>query len=215
MTSPQAVPHFTESAPPRSPAAVPIPEHPPSMASHALPMRGASQPSETARDLPARIRLLIAQEGGASAMARRCSCSEATVRSWREGQSDLSRMRCITLARALGVSLMWLVSGEGPMRLIDETTEGRMAGICDDNQNSAAPANASGIDPQRLAATLRLLQSYVCMIGGSLDPTQRADIVAELYRLLGAFGSPQSVDDVIAFHARLAVQVRARKAMLI
>jgi hypothetical protein len=53
------------------------------------------------------------------------------------------------------------------------------------------------------------------MIGGSLDPTQRADIVAELYRLLGAFGNPQSVDDVIAFHARLAVQVRAGKAMLI
>ena len=44
-------------------------------------------------DLAARIRLLIAQEGSASAMARRCGCSEGAVRSWRDGQSDLSRAR--------------------------------------------------------------------------------------------------------------------------
>jgi len=167
----------------------------------------ADQGAGASFDLMTRIRLLIAQEGSASAIARRCGCSEGAVRSWRDGRSDLSRTRCVTLARALGVSLTWLVAGEGPMKSADEAA-GQDAAGDDPHTPATASARTPGIDAQRLAATLRLLQSYVCMIGGSLNPAQRADAVVELYQLLGDFGSAHIVDHVIAFHTRLAAQLR-------
>ena len=196
MNSPQAVSYPAESLPvqtlPSGAApAWPVPQGPQSRPLHdALPAAHA--------DLAARIRLLIAQEGSASAMARRCGCSEGAVRSWRDGQSDLSRMRCIALARALGVSLLWLVAGEGPMRIAHEGVR----------QEAGPPPHPPGIDPPRLAATLRLLQSYVCMVGGSLDPAQRADVMAELYQVLGELGDLRIVDQLMAFHTRLAAQLR-------
>lgn len=199
MTSPQAVSYLAENPPVRRLPSGHASEWPAPAKACSGPMRDAL-PAANA-DLAARIRLLIAQEGSASAMARRCGCSEGAVRSWRDGQSDLSRARCIALARALGISLMWLVTGEGPMKPAGEESPGARG-------PGAAPTHASDIDPQRLAATLRLLQSYVCMVGGSLSPAQRADVVAELYPLLGGFGDPQTVDQVIAFHTRLAAQLR-------
>jgi hypothetical protein len=200
MTSPQAVSYLAENLPVRRLPSEYAPEWPASAGPCSRPTRNAL-PAANA-DLAARIRLLIAQEGSASAIARRCGCSEGAVRSWRDGQSDLSRTRCIALARALDVSLLWLVTGEGPMRPAGEDARPGARG-----QGTTAP-HASGIDPQRLAATLRLLQSYVCMVGGSLNPAQRADVVAELYQLLGDVGHAQPVDQLIAFHTRLAAQLR-------
>lgn len=203
MTSPQAVPCLAEPSTARLPPSGRAPEAVRAGATH-----DADQGTSASFDLMTRIRLLIAQEGSASAIARRCGCSEGAVRSWRDGRSDLSRTRCVTLARALGVSLTWLVAGEGPMKSADEAAGQDAAAGDDPHTPATASARTSGIDAQRLAATLRLLQSYVCMIGGSLNPAQRADAVVELYQLLGDFGSAHIVDHVIAFHTRLAAQLR-------
>lgn len=62
-----------------------------------------------------RMNLLIEQFGSAAEIARRCGFSEAVVRSWRDGNSDPSRTRCIALAAGTGVALLWLVAGEGEM----------------------------------------------------------------------------------------------------
>jgi hypothetical protein len=201
MTSPQAVSYLAENLPLRRLPSDHAPEWPAPAEPGSRPMRDAL-PAANA-DMAARIRLLIAQEGSASALARRCGCSEGAVRGWRDGQSDLSRTRCIALARALGVSLMWLVAGEGPMKPAGEAPRPGAR-----EPGATAPPHVSGIDPQRLAATLKLLQSYVCMVGGSLNPAQRADVVAELYQLLGDVGDAQAVDQLIAFHTRLAAQLR-------
>lgn len=202
MTSPQAISCLAESLPAHrsAPERVPGPSVMPEPRATGAP-----------HDLTSRIRLLIAQEGSASAIARRCGCSEGAVRSWRDGRSDLSRTRCVTVANALGISLAWLVAGEGPMKPATADTGEPSPDTRDADADDPVPTRATGIDPQRLAATLRLLQSYVCMIGGSLDPEQRADAMAELYQLLGEFGSAQMADRVIAFHARLAAQLRRRQ----
>lgn len=174
---------------------------------------------DDAQDLAIRMRLLIAREGGASALARRCGCSEGTVRSWRDGHSDPSRARCVALARALNISLQWLVTGEGPMH--PQSSERR-----DDASDKSAPppvattlvpatSSASGIDAQRLAATLKLLQSYICLVGGSLNTDQRAEVVAELYGLLCDAGELHEVDRLIAFHNKLGAQLRNGRASLI
>ena len=175
--------------------------------------------ADGAKGLAMRMRLLIAREGGASALARRCDCSEGTVRSWRDGHSDPSRARCVTLARVLNISLLWLVTGEGPMHpQINERH--------DDASAEPAPAlaattvvpatlSARGIDAQRLASALKLLQSYICLIGGSLNIEQRAEVVAELYGLLCNAGELQEVDRLIAFHSKLGAQLRNGRATLI
>ena len=208
MTSPQAISCLAEHLPVRRSSSDQAPERPVAPGAHAL--HDARPSAGDSHDLTSRIRLLIAQEGSASAIARRCGCSEGAVRSWRDGRSDLSRTRCVAVANALGISLAWLVAGEGPMKPAADAG-GTSPAARGTGADEAAPARTSGIDPQRLAAALRLLQSYVCMIGGSLDPEQRADAMAELYQLLGDFGSPQTADRVIAFHGRLAAQLRRRQ----
>jgi len=54
-------------------------------------------------------------QGGVAEIARICGLSEGVIRSWRDGGSDPSRIRCIQLAEGTGVSLLWVVAGIGPM----------------------------------------------------------------------------------------------------
>ncbi|MEP6907351.1 MAG: transcriptional regulator, partial [Pseudoxanthomonas sp.] len=44
--------------------------------------------------LSARMQMLIRSEGSMASIARRCGFSEGAVRSWRDGNSDISRERC-------------------------------------------------------------------------------------------------------------------------
>jgi hypothetical protein len=184
-------------------------------------VRMASPPTHAggALDLPARIELLIQAEGSASALARRCGFSEGAVRNWRDGRSDMSRERCITLAQALGISLLWLVSGEGAMRT--ESRPGDSAGASaaamarSSGGGAAAQPRASTVDPRLLASALRLLQSYIGLAGGSLDSPQRADALVELYELLERAGEPGHAERLIAFHAGLRNLLRGNRRVLI
>src|SRR5699024_248874 len=93
----------------------------------------------------ARIRLLIKKYGGVSRIARICGFSEGVVRSWRDGRSDPSRMRCLALARGLDISLLWLMTGNGPM--------------LDDSDKHEHGEAAFVVDAHRLSAAMRVLQS--------------------------------------------------------
>ena len=78
-------------------------------------------------DVPAssfasRVRQVIKMNGSVSDIARRCGFSEGVVRSWRDGNTDPSRGRCVTMAKTLGISLVWLAAGEGPM-VLDASSE--------------------------------------------------------------------------------------------
>jgi len=54
-------------------------------------------------------------QGGVAEISRVCGLSEGVIRSWRDGGSDPSRIRCIQLAEGTGASLLWVVAGIGPM----------------------------------------------------------------------------------------------------
>lgn len=62
-----------------------------------------------------RIAHLIRSAGSASEFARRCGVSESVVRKWRDGLSDPSRTYLERIARRAGVSVEWLVTGQGAM----------------------------------------------------------------------------------------------------
>ena len=156
-------------------------------------------------EFAARIRLLVERAGGTGALARCCGVTERTVRNWRNGRGDLSRERCLALARALGVSPLWLISGEGAMTAAPPAHA---------QPSPSAPPGPSGLDSERLAAALQVLQSYIVLAGGSLSLAQRAEAAVELYNLLAPQGSGD-VGRLIAFHRTLAACLRSNRQALI
>jgi len=62
-----------------------------------------------------RLELAIAQAGGPSAVARRADMYPSTLHRYRAGR-ELPSSALVSLARAAGVRLEWLATGEGPMQ---------------------------------------------------------------------------------------------------
>ena len=73
----------------------------------------------TARDeaFIARLKQVIKQYGNVNSLAKAAGLSETAVRKWRDGISEPTRGRLILLAQAAGVSVEWLVTGQGSMQL--------------------------------------------------------------------------------------------------
>jgi hypothetical protein len=181
-------------------------------------------------NLAARMQLLIRSEGSMASIARRCGFSEGAVRSWRDGHSDISRERCVVMAQTLNISLMWLITGKGPMKVCSADDKALTEPALEPARDTSSFANAAdharnqtgqlprarthAVDPRLLAAALKLLQSYVGLLGGSLNPTQRADVLAELYDILSAADGPDHIDRLIEFHATLAGRMRRRDTLV-
>jgi len=135
------------------------------------------------------------------------------------------------MAKTLNVSLIWLITGKGPMKdssaeenllapskVQPERATASFANATDhaESQTVQPPrARAPAVDPRRLAAALRLLQSYIGLFGGSLNPTQRADVLAELYDILCVTDGSDHIDRLIAFHATLGNSLRGNRHALI
>lgn len=170
-----------------------------------------------------RIKLLIQRVGSVTEIARMCGFSEGVVRSWRDGNTDPSRARCLTLARTLGISLVWLVAGEGPMQL-DPGSLNR-----DDAASSDATAaqrhrhalrhahgtetRSMGMDPQRLNTALRILQSELDLADSHLTMAENSDMLAELYDILGPGGSDVDAAAMVSFNHRLAERLKGTRAI--
>ena len=188
---------------------------------HAIGPRAEESPpprvANIAGNLAARMQQLIELEGSVSALAERCGFSEGAVRNWRDGRSDISRERCITMAQILGVSVLWLVAGEGPMKVGPENSPPPQP-ISSTSSPSAHSApdtvRMAGLDSRLLADSLRLLQSYIGLIGGSLDPNSRADRVAELYDILSHACDATHVNRLMSFHSTLSDQLRRNRALI-
>jgi phage repressor protein C with HTH and peptisase S24 domain len=62
----------------------------------------------------ARLGEVVAREKSLSAFARKVGISSTALRKWLDGTSQPSRQRLIAAARAAGVSVEWLATGDGP-----------------------------------------------------------------------------------------------------
>ncbi|MEO7072573.1 MAG: helix-turn-helix transcriptional regulator [Rhodanobacter sp.] len=165
-----------------------------------------------------RIALLIKRVGSATQIARMCGFSEGVVRSWRDGNTDPSRARCITLARTLGISLVWLVAGEGGMQVdptisthdeqrTTETTAPDIVGPRLVYSGASAPLDA-GVDSARLAAAMRLLQSELELSGTALNLADNMAMLAELYEIIGPAGAHADAGAMVAFNQRLSQRIQ-------
>ncbi|MHC1480740.1 helix-turn-helix domain-containing protein [Frateuria aurantia] len=170
-------------------------------------------------DIPAttfadRIKVLIQRAGSATEIARRCGFSEGVVRSWRDGHTDPSRARCVTLAKTLGVSLVWLVAGEGQI-LADPSADVREGGssLRDEVAGrggrlgaaaSALQVSGHAVDSERLSVAMKVLQSNLALANSSLRMVDNTDLLADLYDLLGPHGVLTDAEAMVAFNERLA-----------
>lgn len=168
-----------------------------------------------------RIKLLIQRVGSVTEIARMCGFSEGVVRSWRDGNTDPSRARCVTLARTLGISLVWLVAGEGSMQtdpnaLIPDDTLGNTSETIASQRHrsklrtAADTLEASGMamDAQRLNTALRILQSELDLADSRLTLAENSDMLAELYEILGPGGNDVDASAMVAFNHRLAERLK-------
>lgn len=178
----------------------------------------AATPPNTFAD---RIRLLIQRVGSATEIARRCGFSEGVVRSWRDGNTDPSRARCVTLARTLGISLVWLVAGEGSMLpdhdpwLGDDAPTERSTAQALRSGFEALPHTARGsgsaVDTQRLNRAIKILQSEFELAGVPLVLAGHADLLASLYDALGPAGVLLDTDAMLGFNRRLAERLQRER----
>lgn len=193
------------------------------------PSSPAAPADSTARDLasPAgssfadRVRLLIQRVGSATEIARMCGFSEGVVRSWRDGNSDPSRARCVTLARTLGISLVWLVAGEGAIQpeprsgpgeeQASTSTESREHRLRGDSLAAAVagiPADRM-TDARRLDAARAMLRADLSLCGGDLAAAEQERLLGELYDIMGPGGAQIDASALLAFQQRLAQRLHS------
>ncbi|MFA6232484.1 MAG: helix-turn-helix transcriptional regulator [Rhodanobacter sp.] len=167
-----------------------------------------------------RIRLLIQRVGSATEIARMCGFSEGVVRSWRDGNTDPSRARCVTLAKTLGISLVWLVAGEGSIQMDPS------ANLQDDQYSSEVvstqrprtrlgsvtpmplQANTKGLDTQRLNKAMQILQSELDLAESPLTLSESTDMLTNLYEILGPGGINVDTSAMMSFNRKLGERIR-------
>jgi transcriptional regulator with XRE-family HTH domain len=145
-----------------------------------------------------RMQKLVQLFGGPRQIARTCGFSEGVVRSWRDGRSDPSRERCVALARGLGISLAWLVAGDGSM------LDTRM----DREKPADGGSGISAVDTSRLSEALHALQTSLSATGGSLRLDANADLLAQYYTLLGQPDPAVRAEGVVELHRKLLERVK-------
>jgi hypothetical protein len=176
---------------------------------------GRAETSVPASSFASRVRAVIKMSGSVSDIARRCGFSEGVVRSWRDGNTDPSRGRCVTMAKTLGLSLVWLAAGEGPMMLDgsgeDAVARSESSETRRDGREASAPT-IGVLDPSRLAAAMKLLQSDIEMTGSRFSPVRHADLVAEMYSILSRSGETDYADRMVAFRRTVMSRIHDDKS---
>ncbi|MEO9239565.1 MAG: helix-turn-helix transcriptional regulator [Jatrophihabitantaceae bacterium] len=175
-------------------------------------------PPSAASSFSERIKLLIQRVGSATEIARMCGFSEGVVRSWRDGNTDPSRARCVTLARTLGISLVWLVAGEGALQgdlampnLDDQHNSEKMTPREPRPGGTDSAAAGMTVDPQRLNTAVRILQSELSLADSQLSLSDNTDLLTQLYEILGPGGSHVDPLDMVIFNNQLADRIRMER----
>jgi hypothetical protein len=131
----------------------------------------------------------------------------------------------VTLARTLGISLIWLVAGEGGMQPDRDMWFG------DDVPNAewttthpshirfgaaggtAAASGESVVDALRLNSAIKILQSEFDLAGVPLVLAEHADLLASLCSALDTDGTHLDTAAMLSFNRRLAERLQREREL--
>ncbi len=159
--------------------------------------KAPGSPQATDTGFAERIRTLIDHYGGVTRIARTCGFSEGVVRSWRDGRSDPSRQRCLSLAQGLGISLVWLMSGDGSMLESPRALASPQGG-----------QHVTTVDTRQLSHAMRIMQSTLESTGNKLPLESRAELLGEYYAVLGNPDPVTRAEGVSEIHRHLVRRLR-------
>lgn len=119
----------------------------------------------------ARLNTLVESYKNNSELARAVGVVEGTIRKWAKGESQPEIGETVKLASALGVNLLWLATGEGPMRPDDQIND--RSGTYDKGEYAYIPlydveVSAGGgslNDHDQVIARMAFLRSWLNKIG--------------------------------------------------
>ena len=131
--------------------------------------------------------------------------------------------RCVTLARTLGISLIWLVAGEGVLQVDPTATGGddtqyssetvsphRVRGRINHAHRLTAHTEAA-VDPHRLNTAMQILQSELELANSPLSLAENTDMLSNLYEILGSDGSSVNATAMLKFNRQLSERIRQTK----
>lgn len=134
------------------------------------------QPSaEDAANLGNRIRFAAKLVGSGGALSRTTDISRTTIESYFKGNSEPNASRLMSIAKVSGLSISWLVTGEGP------TFE-------DEYNNSPQPSLSKDtipLDESVLVAVVEAAEEWFSRNYDKhpVDARARANIIRALYRI--------------------------------
>lgn len=146
-----------------------------------------------------------------------CGFSEGVVRSWRDGNTDPSRARCVTLSRTLGISLVWLVAGEGALQVdpsapnMDDQYSSEKVAPHRSRPSLDGHVAGMAVDAQRLNTAVRILQSELSLADSQLSLSDNTDLLSQLYEILGPGGSHVDPLAMVTFNHQLAERIRRER----
>jgi transcriptional regulator with XRE-family HTH domain len=136
---------------------------------------------ERIRRFADRLKTMIGDQSVRS-FARKCGLSEKSLRKYLAGNTDPSGSAIIAMAEAGGVNILWLMTGEGPMRR-EETEQSALK----------SPEPAPAVDADTLTTVIKEVEIAMQKRRLHLSADKQARLIGVLYDYVKKTGDTKPV----------------------
>ena len=124
-----------------------------------------------------RIRTIVSLAGGIEKLARSAGMTSRVIGKYLAGESEPNRTRLVSLARAAGVSIAWLATGEGTAQGETPTEKSRFTA------EPPAPFGKANVDEDLLLAILKSIEETLRDRKARVSIEKKAKLMSTLYRM--------------------------------
>ncbi|MCI0446341.1 helix-turn-helix transcriptional regulator [bacterium] len=117
--------------------------------------------------------------GNRNKFARQCNVSESVVRKWLNEESDPSRKKVIQVAKSMDVNILWLMTGEGPVR--NGTGEEPKKYQVEGEKSESDTPQGSSPDWELIGYIIEQMETKVGQRWFDTEPGKKARIIRIIY----------------------------------
>lgn len=133
-------------------------------------------PDSVDPDLSGRIKEAARLAGGGDALAQKTGLPRRTLGNYLAGRNEPKTSGLAAIAKAAGVSVAWLATGEGPMRPADQAPPPGPA--------EAQAAYQIAIPQELIATALQAIEEWLDEFNRRLPPAKKAEVVVLLCEMV-------------------------------